>query len=234
MVKFTSIFSIALFCILFENSLQIFFVLDPFEQRCISKEMQEKSNFSGVYFISGEREDGNKAMIKNSRGQIIWENHAQKSGSFNLYVQSTEAYSLCIESTVNQQLTISFEFYDEKKDEQLISVQSIDNLNSAIHGIRRKLDIIHGNIRNSAVRRSTHLESKINHIKFYIVSNTITSKITFYTAVKIIFLIIFSIFQILMLTSIFGNVKVTSKIQMTESSPNKPFVDKDARENIFL
>jgi hypothetical protein len=145
-----------------QNSLQIFFVLDPYEQRCVSKNMFEKTSFSGVYFISGEKEEGNKVQIKNASGQVLWDAYGQKTGSFNLNIHTTQAYSLCVENLVNLQLTVSFDFYDEKKDDQLISVQNIDNLNSAIHGIRRKLDIIHGNIRSSAVRRSTHLESKNN------------------------------------------------------------------------
>lgn len=70
-------------------------------------------------------------------------------------------------------------------------------------------------MRNSAVRRNAHIES---NIYIYIVSKMITGKITFYTAIKIIFLMIFSIFQILMLTSILGNVKVVSKIIVDTSS----------------
>jgi hypothetical protein len=61
-----------------------------------------------------------------------------------------------------------------------------------------------------------------------IVSNTINGKITFYTFIKIGFLIVFSIFQILMLVSIFGNVKVVSKISVentgTSSTENSGFL----------
>jgi len=172
--------------------------------------MVEKTNFSGVYFVSGEREEGNKAIIKNANNQILWESTGQKTGTFNLSVIQSGAFSLCVESTVNMQLTVSFDFYDEKKDEQLISVQSIENLNSAIHGIRRKLDIIHGNIRSSAVRRSTHLE----------ISNSINSKITFYTAVKIIFLIIFSVFWVLLN---FKNVPQKCFSELKKVERHKPF-----------
>ncbi len=61
----------------------IFFILDPYEQRCISRDMKEKSHFSGVYFISGEQEDGNKAVIKDSSNLVIWQAVGQKNAKFN-------------------------------------------------------------------------------------------------------------------------------------------------------
>ncbi len=74
---------------------------------------------------------------------------------------------------------------------------------------------------------------------FILVSTSITSKITFYTGVKIIFLVVFSLFQIMMLTSIFGNVKVVSKISVQETtSLNSSFSQNSGastpREDIFL
>jgi hypothetical protein len=52
------------------------------------------------------------------------------------------------------------------KRRQLVSITnfclnniSIENLNTVIHGMRKKLDIIHSNIRHSAVRSGTHFES---------------------------------------------------------------------------
>lgn len=105
---------------------EIFFVLDAYEQRCISKQMTSGSTFAGVYFISGEKEEGNKVTIKNPFGQDIQTLDGHKNGSFNYLIEKEGTYSLCIETTSNLQLTASFEFYDEKKDEQLISVSNIN------------------------------------------------------------------------------------------------------------
>jgi len=116
-------------------------------------------------------------------------------------------------------------------------LDNIENLNSFIHTIRRKLDIIHSNMRNSAVRRGAHLDSKLNifsEIKLiFLVSNSINSKITFYTLIKIVFLIIFSVFQIMMLTSIFGNVKVVNKITVTEMSSSSS-INNPSESSVFL
>ncbi len=72
----------------FQYTNEIFFILDPFEQRCISREMEVRTSFAGVYYISGEKEEGNKALIKDSNNQIIWESNGQKNGSFNLFINT--------------------------------------------------------------------------------------------------------------------------------------------------
>lgn len=73
---------------LIKKSYQVFFVLDPYESRCISKRVQSKSTFSGVYYVSGEDETGNVAVIKNPNGDIIWNANSHKNGSFSLYVDN--------------------------------------------------------------------------------------------------------------------------------------------------
>ena len=77
-------------------------------------------------------------------------------------------------------------------------------------------------IRSGAVRREKHST----------ITQSIQSKITWYTWVKVIFLILFSFFQIVMITSIFKNVKVVSKIEMGHS--NKGGKDKDNEGTEFL
>jgi len=81
------LFSLISICLI-KKSYQIFFVLDPYESRCFSKRVPSKSNFSGVYFVSGEDETGNIAVIKNPNGDIIWNANSHKNGSFSLYVEN--------------------------------------------------------------------------------------------------------------------------------------------------
>jgi uncharacterized Fe-S cluster-containing protein len=73
---------------LIKKSYQIFFVLDPYESRCISRHVPNKSTFSGVYFVSGEEETGNIAVIKSPNGDIIWTANSHKNGSYSLYVEN--------------------------------------------------------------------------------------------------------------------------------------------------
>jgi hypothetical protein len=82
------LFLCLIFLCLIDLSYQIFFILEPFEQRCISKDMDAQSNFSGVFFSSGDKEDSNRAIIKNSENQIIWELIGHSHGNFNLEVKA--------------------------------------------------------------------------------------------------------------------------------------------------
>lgn len=81
-------FKIMFLIIMINYSSQIFFILDPFDTRCISKEFVARSSFTGVYFISGEKEESNKAYITDSDNHLIWSSLDQKNGSFNLYVET--------------------------------------------------------------------------------------------------------------------------------------------------
>ena len=130
------IFLILAFCLI-KKSYQIFYILDPHETRCISKLILENSTFSGAYFVSGESEQNNNAVIKNPNKEIIWKDNGHSNGSFSLEVQKEGkifniftlkisfhkkklgVYSLCIESTSDEQLTISFDFHDEKHSKHL-------------------------------------------------------------------------------------------------------------------
>lgn len=68
-----------------------------------------------------------------------------------------------------------------------------------------------------------------------LVSENINNKITFYTFVKILFLVAFSVFQILMLTSIFSNVKVLNKIEINNSEmTNKGYSKNFGESNVVL
>ena len=61
-------------------------------------------------------------------------------------------------------------------------------------------------------------------------------KITMYTTIKIIFLILFSLFQICMVTSIFKDVKVVDKISLNSNTERTKLKSdkKNQDDNIFL
>jgi hypothetical protein len=99
---------------------QIFFILDPFEQRCISREMTQKSSFGGVYFISGEKEEGNRAYIKDSNNLIIWENKEQKNGSFNLVVEKEGRLIIYLEYNINRCIFTLYRNYRKCSVDSLI------------------------------------------------------------------------------------------------------------------
>ena len=80
------IFLILAFCLI-NKTYQIIYILDPYETRCISKNIQSNSTFSGSYYVSGESEANNNAVIKDGSGSIIWKDNGHSNGSFNLEIK---------------------------------------------------------------------------------------------------------------------------------------------------
>lgn len=138
----------------------LFVILNPRETNCIIKYIKENRQLSGSYYVSGQSEVENNCYILGRNNEKLWENKRQNQGTFNLGITNEGEYSLCFESTYDKLQTISFDIHDEKKKDDMISVQSIEQLNTMVHQVRRKMDIIHSNMRNSLIRRSTHLESE--------------------------------------------------------------------------
>jgi hypothetical protein len=87
-MKKNSLIKLTLLFLLINYSTQIFFILEALDTRCISKEFLKGFSFTGVYFISGEKEESNKAYITDSNDHVIWSLDNHKNGSFNLYVES--------------------------------------------------------------------------------------------------------------------------------------------------
>lgn len=216
------IYSLYLIFFLFKQIHPMFITIQPKDSQCIYQEKQKTETFSVIYYISGEEEERNIVRIHDPKGEKIWEITSKSSSTFTTVAQMTGKYSFCIDNLSMGVFTVTFEFTEENKNKELITVQTIDNFQNALENINKKLDVMQFGIRSGAVRREKHST----------ITQSIQSKITWYTWVKVIFLILFSFFQIVMITSIFKNVKVVSKIEMGHS--NKGGKDKDNEGTEFL
>ena len=66
------------------------------------------STFSGAYYVSGEEEQSNKAVIKNPKGEIIWHDDGHSSGSFNFDVKEEGNKILNFEKLIKRYLFFMF------------------------------------------------------------------------------------------------------------------------------
>lgn len=82
------IFTIILFCLI-NKTYQVFYVLDPHENRCITKHVNAATVFSGNYYFSGESELENSVYIRNPEQNTIWSDKGHTSGSFNFDVTNS-------------------------------------------------------------------------------------------------------------------------------------------------
>ncbi len=116
-------FCLFLVALLFNNIKSLFLIIDPRENRCISREMKEKEYFGGFYVISGEDESDSRVYITNQENNKLWELENQKNGSFQMGINADGAYSLCVENKSDKQVIFSFEFSEDKHEEQVLSVR---------------------------------------------------------------------------------------------------------------
>jgi hypothetical protein len=138
----------------------IFIHLGSKEKRCVYQKTEKGVKYTGKYFVTGVEETANKVYISNSKKERIWVSDFKKEGSFSFYPNEASTYALCFASESTKSITVSFDIFKGNDDDSLVSVQSIKELNKNIHEIRKRVDIIHSDMRSSLVRRSGHLESK--------------------------------------------------------------------------
>ena len=199
--------SIILFTLFIVNLFKISsmsITINPKNTQCLSQIKQKSDNLNIIYYISGEEEKKNNARILDPDNKKLWETPGLTSSTFNVVAQKTGKYSFCVDNNSEKPLTVTFEFSENNPEKEMITISTIDNLNSALNDVSKKLDVMQFGIRNGAVRREKHSE----------ITRSIQSKITWYTWLKVIFLVLFSVFQIMMVTSIFKNVKIVTKIEM--------------------
>ena len=203
-------FVLILSSLTFINSLYIY--IDSKERKCLTDYRLANSSFDVVYYASGQEEENNIATIEDLKGNILSKVMNRKDHKFS-YVPKTDGdLNFCFENLASSKITLNFEFDYGTNDYSMISIKTIENFVHVVDNLEKKLKKLQFNIRNSAVRKIAHFN----------IANSIRKKINIYAFIKIGFLILFSIFQLMMITSIFNNVKVVKKINInSEKRPLK-------------
>ena len=192
------------------NGLYIY--VEPKEKRCLNDFRNTNSSFDVIYFVSGQEEERNIATLEDPQGNLISKMMNQKNHKFSHTVKQEGEYKFCFENLAQTKVTLSFEFDYGTTDFGMISIRTIENFVHVVDSLEKKLKKLQFNIRNSAVRKKAHFN----------IAESIRKKINLYAFAKIGFLILFSVFQIMMITSIFTNVKVVKQINInSETKPLK-------------
>jgi hypothetical protein len=190
------------------NSLYIY--IEPREKKCLSDYRLANTSFDIVYYVSGQEEEKNSATIEDSKGNVLSKITNKKNYKFSQGTKIDQELKFCFENLASSKITLSFEFDYGTNDYSIISIRTIENFVHVVDNLEKKLKKLQFNIRNSAVRKRAH----------FTIAENIRKKINIYAFIKIGFLILFSIFQLMMITSIFKNVKVVKQINI--NSERKP------------
>lgn len=107
----------------------MFLSLQTSEHKCISQDKEIEATFGIVYFISGEFEQQNIVQVKDKDNNVLWESKNKSNASYSTTATVKGLYSLCIQNTSVKPITVTFEFTDTNKDQQILSVRMLILIN---------------------------------------------------------------------------------------------------------
>ena len=194
----------------FINSLYVY--INPNEKQCVKKFKKANEIINIIYTISGKEEDKNIITVDDPDDFNMFKELDSDSNKIYLFATKEGYYKFCVENLAPHQVTLSFYFGDENSEEKL-SIKNVENFVDSVSQLTKKIDRLGFNIGNTAIRKKTHFD----------IAEDIRNKINICTIVKIVFLLFFSIIQIILITSIFNKVKVVKKIEFNndEKTPLK-------------
>ena len=204
-------FILIFFLVSYINSLYTY--IEAREKKCLTEYVTHNTSFDVVYYVSGQEEELNIGTIEDENNKNVFSKVYNKKNHRFSYNQPHDGYlNFCFENLATSKVTLSFEFDYGTNDYSMISIRTIENFVSVVDNLEKKLKKLQFNIRNSAVRKRAHFK----------IAEDIRKKINIYAIIKIVFLILFSVFQLMMITSIFNNVKVVKQINInSERRPLK-------------
>ena len=201
----------------YSNSLYIY--LESNEKKCLNSTREKNTAFDVVYYVSGQDEEKNVATIEDNNGNRLVTIMNKKNDRLHYFLTKDGEYKFCIENFASTKNTVSFEFEYGINQYSAVSIHTIENFVHGVNNLENRIKRLQFNIRNSAFRKKVHFN----------IAESIRKKINIYAVVKIGFLILFSVFQLMMITSIFNNVKVVKQINI--NSENKPLKKTNANDN---
>ena len=205
------------FLVSYINSLYTY--IEAIEKKCLTEYVTHNTSFDVVYYVSGQEEELNIGTIEDENNKNVLSKVYNKKNHRFSYNQPKDGYlNFCFENLATSKVTLSFEFDYGTNDYSMISIRTIENFVTVVDNLEKKLKKLQFNIRNSAVRKRAHFK----------IAEDIRKKINIYAIIKIGFLILFSVFQLMMITSIFNNVKVVKQINI--NSERKP-LKSDNKQN---
>ena len=215
-----SYFTLLVFLLLFNIIDSLYIYIDPREKKCLTEYRLANSSYDLIYYVSGQEEESNIATIEDNNGNIISKVMNKKNNRLSHRVQQDGELKFCFENLASSKVTLSFVFDYGTNEYSAISIKTIENFVTVVDNLEKKLKQLQFNIRNSAVRKKAHFN----------IADSIRKKINIYAIAKIGFLILFSIFQLMMITSIFNNVKVVKQINVNANSENRPLKAKNIND----
>ena len=174
---------------------------------CFTKTIDQVEDTIKIFFLisSGKTEQLN-VIFKNKEGKILYQEVTRQRGEYQSDVLPQGDYTLCFSPRTNNQYYISFDIQlasDSSLTKDLAKDKEVKGIKNGVLDLEKLFNDFEKNLKFIVDRRNHHhsiLEDVVGSIK----------KIS---AIKILIIILVSIFQVFIITKFFGSDKRVSAIR---------------------
>jgi hypothetical protein len=193
---------------LFKKTYQTLLLIQNSKKRyCFTKEIVEEEDYIEVSYIisSSKKESIFVILTKKKENKILFQQDRKQSGNYKSEVLELGIYELCFYPNTKSDFYLSFEFYSYQETgviKDLAIDKEFKNMSLGVQQLKLAINEFDKNLGFLTDRRSRH------HI---ILTNMIDS-IKKLSYIKIIILVLLSLFQIFIIQRFFGKDKRVTKL----------------------
>ena len=174
---------------------------------CFTKSIYENEDTMKIFFlISSGRTEQLNVTFKNKEGKILYQEVTRQRGEYQTDVLPQGDYTLCFSPRTSNQYYISFDMQlssDSAVTKDLAKDKEVKGIKNGVLDLEKLFNDFEKNLKFIVDRRNHH----------YVILLNVISSIKTISAIKILIIILLSIFQVFIITKFFGSDKRVSTIK---------------------
>ena len=174
---------------------------------CFTKSIYENEDTMKIFFlISSGRTEQLNVTFKNKEGKILYQEVTRQRGEYQTDVLPQGDYTLCFSPRTNNQYYISFDMQlsgDSAVTKDLAKDKEVKGIKNGVLDLEKLFNDFEKNLKFIVDRRNHH----------HTILQDVVGSIKIISAIKILIIILLSIFQVFIITKFFGTNKRVSTIK---------------------
>ena len=178
---------------------------------CFTKSIYENEDTMKIFFlISSGRTEQLNVTFKNKEGKILYQEVTRQRGEYQTDVLPQGDYTLCFSPRTSNQYYISFDMQlssDSAVTKDLAKDKEVKGIKNGVLDLEKLFNDFEKNLKFIVDRRNHH----------HTILQDIVGSIKIISGIKILIIILLSIFQVFIITKFFGTDKRVSTIRPRDS-----------------
>ena len=178
---------------------------------CFTKSIYENEDTMKIFFlISSGRTEQLNVTFKNKEGKILYQEVTRQRGEYQTDVLPQGDYTLCFSPRTSNQYYISFDMQlssDSTVTKDLAKDKEVKGIKNGVLDLEKLFNDFEKNLKFIVDRRNHH----------HTILQDIVGSIKIISGIKILIIILLSIFQVFIITKFFGTNKRVSTIGPRDS-----------------